>query len=219
MLNIEPDNNKHWNSKGVILAKLDRMDGSISAFDRALEIDPKAPKSWYSKGVVLMDSGRIRAALGCFYKTLDIDPVFEKGRERFLKCLDELASQIQINDAEEHLTEDKWITGPGEPKAEMEEEEGPDSEPVPPPPRMKKRKGSFLDDEMFSDEEEEEEYDEEEEEWEEIDEEDDEDWGEEKGEGEFSYITCRCGARIPVTSDERPYRFECEDCGRSGTLK
>ncbi|MFO8050114.1 MAG: tetratricopeptide repeat protein [Thermoplasmatota archaeon] len=217
MLEVEPDNEKHWNSKGIVLAKLGRLEGSISAFDRSLEIDPGVPKTWYSKGVVLMDNGKVRAALGCFYKTLDLDPAFDKARERFLKCLDEMALQKQVTVSEVEETQEKWISGPGEP---MEEKEAPvdemEEEIAPPPPRKKRRKGSYLDEDMFMEEEEEEdweEFDEEEmeEEWEELDEEEEEE--------EHPFLTCRCGNRIPITSEKRPFRFVCDECGRSGTLR
>lgn len=32
-------------------------------------------------------------------------------------------------------------------------------------------------------------------------------------------IVCKCGDDIPIYSDDRPYRFECSSCGRTGTLK
>lgn len=222
MLGVEPDNEKHWNSKGVILAKMDRIEGSIEAFDRSLEIDPKAARSWFSKGVVLMDNGKLRAALGCFYKTLDLEPDFEKARSRFLRCLDDMAALKQTSPAPETGEEkEKWINPPGEIVHETrtpvigEEEEPDEPEQVRPPPR-KRRKGSYLDEDMFSDEEE---YEEDEmESWEELD--DEEDWGEEDGsEEEIPFITCRCGAKIPIPTEERPFRFHCDDCGRSGTLK
>ncbi|MFW3147053.1 MAG: hypothetical protein ACMUIE_09610 [Thermoplasmatota archaeon] len=38
-------------------------------------------------------------------------------------------------------------------------------------------------------------------------------------EEEFDHIKCRCGALVPIPTEKRPYRFECDDCGRTGTLK
>ena len=63
--------------------------------------------------------------------------------------------------------------------------------------------------------------DEDEDDEEEWDTEDDEDegWGDEEEEEEMDSIPCRCGETIWITTDKRPYRFECEKCGRTGTLK
>jgi len=229
MIDIDPDNDQYWNSKGVVLAKLGRIDESVTAFDRGLEIDPGAPKIWYSKGVILMDNGNQRAGLACFYKALDLDPALEKARERFNRCLDELVLLKQADKSEEtpiqEDEEEEKVIRPPDETFEPEPEGRRRAREEPPEiraPKARKRGGTYLDDDMFSEEEkeedegweEEDEEKEEEEEWEE----EDEGWEEEEEEEE-EFIRCRCGEKIYIRSDDRPYRFECDNCGRTGTLK
>jgi len=222
MIKIDHSSDQFWNSRGVVLSKLGRIDEAIQAFDQGLELNPEASRIWYSKGVVLMDSGKPRAALACFYKALDADPVYEKARERFNRCLDDLVLLKQGEEGpEEEGPEDEpthraptgTIPGPGE-SPEDEEEDEEEEEPEIIEPRAVKKKGTYLDDDMFKelapDEEEEDE-----EEWEEGEEEEDE----EDEEEEQNYIVCRCGSKVLITSKKRPYRFHCKKCGRSGTLK
>jgi len=252
MIKIEHNNDQFWNSRGVVLSKLGRLEEAIQAFDQGLELNPEASRIWYSKGVVLMDGGKPRAALACFYKALDADPVYEKARERFNRCLDDLVllKQGEGEEMEEegpdteptHRAPTGTVPGPGEFKADEEEDEE-EEEPEIIEPRAVKKKGTYLDDDMFAEkapleeEEEEEEWEEEEEEEEEDEEEEEEEEDEDEGEDEEwdfdeeeeeeeeeeelgqNFIVCRCGSKIFITSDKRPYRFECEKCGRSGTLK
>ncbi|MDG6225083.1 MAG: tetratricopeptide repeat protein [Candidatus Thermoplasmatota archaeon] len=298
MLDIDPENAQFWNSKGVILAKLNRIEEALESFDRGLLLDQNEPRIWYSKGCVLMESEEFRLALACFYKSLDLDPAYTKAKDRFIRCLDEWVEsggergnepssigQDHQDTYEEDLDESdmEWSEEKRVLIDDDEEEEGirsvPRSQEI-----MKQReiKGTFLDDDLFSDENKEEtkdasweesEEDSGEEEWSEEemegwdeedgslenekdiledddasqDDEDDEDddageeWVEEElegwdGEDEPSddgsdigpneeirdikkTITCKCGDDIPIFSDERPYRFECPSCGRTGTLK
>ena len=290
MLDIDPDNAQFWNSKGVILAKLDRIEEALESFDRGLLIDQDESRIWYSKGCVLMDSGEFRLAFACLYKSLDLDPGYAKARERFVRCLDEwvdsgaptgTASPFETQDDQNSYREDveesemEWSE---EKRIVIGEEETMDEtqtisrskEII----KQRQSKGTFLDDDLFSDEDEEvkdeswaegedesgdEEWSEEEiEGWDsqadedlqdETEEEDDgtkddeegdsgEEWSEEELEGWDSQadedledeieeekptvkktIVCKCSEDIPIYSDDRPYRFECPSCGRTGTLK
>ena len=38
-------------------------------------------------------------------------------------------------------------------------------------------------------------------------------------EEEYEEISCRCGNTLKIPTDERPYRFKCSDCGRSGLIE
>jgi len=253
MIELGPENAQLFNSKGVVLAKMKRHDEAIEAFDTALRLDQGISKVWYSKGVVLMDTGGLRQALACFYKSLDLEPTYEKARERFLSCLDEMALRAQVQ--MEPTIEGPYMPGPDGEKVIPPPGEGQDEGPVHEPPNVgsgrrdeeaaeiespkaRKRRGTYLDEEMFGDEEPpEEDWDDEgapKEEDDEADEEEEdgeagsdkeapwgddgdfEDWGDQS---EASFIKCRCGAEIRVGTDERPYKFNCTSCGRSGTLK
>ncbi|MBN1390425.1 MAG: hypothetical protein JXA22_07275 [Candidatus Thermoplasmatota archaeon] len=241
MIKQDRNNDQFWNSRGVILSKLDRMDESIQAFDQGLELNPEGSRIWYSKGVVLMDGGKPRAALACFYKSLDCEPVFDKARDRFNRCLDDLVLLKQSIDAgisEEEVTHSgPTMTNrpPRDDEEEGEEGEEEEEELEISEPKARKQRGTYLEEDMFAEEKEEGEEGEEEEEeeewaegsvgeWEEEEEEEEEEWEIEQEDDEpretvSNYIVCRCGSKIPITSNDRPYKFICGDCGRTGTLK
>ncbi len=216
MIGFEPENDQFWNSKGVILAKIERIEESVEAFDMALEIDPDAARTWYSKGVILMENGSNRPALACFYKALDLDPVYQKARERFIRCLDDLILLKQAQAPEDTLEQPMHDIRVSTPQEEEDEEE---PKPEINEPKAKKRKGTYLDEDMFGKRSYEDDEDiDDDEDWEEMDDvgENDESWGDDD---EMDSIKCRCGATIWIETDKRPYRFECEDCGRTGILK
>lgn len=252
MLDLDEDNPKFWNSRGVVLAKMGDVDQSLDSFDTAIEIDPEDSNIWYSKGCVLMDNGKLRAGLGCFYKSLDLEPTNEKARERFLRCLDTMGmySTTQSDEAAAFSVEDEGEIETIEPsparevyhempsEADVVPEAGESSmepfdeqeslEKAESIRRKKSIRGTFLDEDMFGEEidewseEEEEEYEEEEEDYEEPDIEDEE-WDieevEEEEEEPYKIIRCKCGGEIPIYTRKRPARFECPECGRTGTLK
>jgi tetratricopeptide (TPR) repeat protein len=273
MLDIDPENAQFWNSKGVLLAKVDRLEEALVSFDRSLELDPDEPKTWYSKGCVLMDGGEHRLALACLYKSLDLDPEMQKARDRFNKCLDDWVASGDHKSVEDEVEtgvedeEESWsqgseilITGDEDVIYPTEETTSDDSGTRMNTKDILKRKeesGSFLDDDLFSEDGDEgsgpsEEDEETEEEWaeddldrwsedevdrsgeeDEEDESDEEEWSEDELEGwdddamsetgqepiPLKTIRCRCGTEIPIYNDERPYRFECPNCSRTGTLK
>lgn len=243
MVDFDPDSSRHHTSRGVVLAKLERTEEALEELDEALELDVDDERAWYSKGCILMDSGRPRPALACFYKSLDLDPGQLKARDRFLKCLAMMQDQETDEEVQEEIRHDEGVfhseetvTEPeeGEPSwmdmIETDEDSGPTSVETPvferPPlpdeePDLSETgygKGTFLDEDMFDEEESEDEFEdwgEEDEEEEEFEEEDE--W--EEDEEPVGVIQCRCGSDIPIYSDERPYRFECPECGRTGSLK
>jgi hypothetical protein len=188
----------------------------------------------------LMDAGEHRLALACFYKSLDLEPTHEKARDRFVRCLDEWialggpsAEEKEIlseegeaeihdeRDAEGDWSEEEVIT------VKEEEDEAP-KRPSMAAQEIRKKKeveGTFLDEDLFaenggdgpSDEEAgpEEDWTEEGEVWE-------ENGGNEEEEGPPTprkVVPCKCGHQIPIFTDDRPVRFECPSCGRTGTLK
>lgn len=241
LIDLDPEISEFHVSKGVILAKIGRIAESIEEIDEAITLNKEDQKAWYSKGCILMDNGKVRPALGCFYKSLDLDPNHVKSTNRFLRCLELMRQEDRARD---DLTGGIYHDGPSlvsedekpvfnatfeEEEDEDEEDEYEDEAPdlpdeAPDLPRRRK-KGSLLDDDLFDDEEDEEwgEFDEDEDEEFEEDEEDDEedDWDDfdEDEEVPVGFLDCRCGGSIPIYSNERPYRFECPDCGRTGKLK
>ncbi len=249
MVDTDPEDSRNHTSRGVILAKLSRIEEALEELDEAIGIDNEDEKAWYSKGCILMDSGRARPALACFYKSLDLDPGQEKARERFLKCLkmmqdllkgddedptlfyegptlireDEDGNPVQEDDASSWRTMIDGTGGTVE-KAHVpvfERPPLPEEEPDIFDEDPKRR--SILDDDMFEGPQDDfEDWDDEDEAQEEDDgvdwsEDGEEDW---TGDDEpIGTVKCRCGSDIPIYSQERPYRFECPGCGRTGTLK
>ncbi len=297
LIGLDKESAMFWNSKGVILSKLNRTKEAIEAFDQALEMDPDESKVWYSKGSVLLNLNKLRHALACFYKALDIEPGYAKAKEKFMFCLDEMvkidkiklmealkeeppildeevvSEDVDQGEEDEEMPVDPWAEGKGsklvddlfnddenDDEKEEEEEEGwgtddgdssvddlfddddgsedpsdlqdddledDDGSEAPSDLQdddLEDDDGSEDDDEEvleFTDEDEDEEdegwgdYDEEED-TPELDENDDED------DGSFmvprKQFDCKCGSIITIDSDRRPYKFECGNCGRTGTI-
>ena len=238
MVDIDPDSSRHHTSRGVVLAKLDRTDEALEEMDEALALDVDDERAWYSKGCVLMDIGRPRPALACFYKSLDLGPGQLKARDRFLKCLALMQEgETAVEDETQH--EDTYSYSQAEETQPASEEVTPswtdmiqtddDSDPeggeapvIERPPLPDEEPdlsetdhdgSSLLDDDMFDETEPDEDF----EDWGVEDEEEDEGWGED--DESVGVIKCRCGSDIPIFSEERPYRFECPECGRTGTLR
>ena len=223
MVSLEPESAESHTSRSVILAKLGRIEESVKEIDEALSIDDSDPKAWYSKGCILMDNDMSRPALACFYKSLDLDPSQKRGRNRFIRCLDQMMSEgtetvKEIYQEGPALFKEDPSVKPVY-KADFsddDDEDLPEGEPLPdeePDLPARGRDGSYLDDDLFDDDVVEAE------EWgddEDLDEV--ESWGDDEDEPVGSII-CRCGQEIMINSEERPYRFECPDCGRNGSLK
>lgn len=248
MIDIDEESPKFWNSRGVVLSKLGRIDESLENFDNAIVFDDSDPKIWFSKGCVLMDNGKLRAGLGCFYKALDLDPSMDKARERFLRCLDLMKEYMEKSVEEEHEEEEETMEEPSSGQEIYHEMPTPDSvaqeageykrekvedqeslEVAESIRRKKEIRGTFLDEDMFQEEDDdwsdiEEQADEEAEEEEDVWDEDEAEgdvWDEEEAEDEEEpekVIRCKCGASIPIYTKKRPTRFECPECGRTGTL-
>lgn len=248
LVETDPEDSRNHTSRGVILAKLSRIEEALEEMDEAIEIDNEDEKAWYSKGCILMDSGRARPALACFYKSLDLDPGQDKARDRFLKCLTMMQDLLKddeevpgmFHDGPTLIREDEdgnpvqeddassWRTMIEGNQKTVEKAHVPVFE-RPPLPKNEPdifnedpRRRSILDDDMFEGPQVEDEF----EDWEDEDETEDEvDWSEDEdddraGEDEpVGTVKCRCGADIPIYSNDRPYRFECPGCGRTGTLK
>ena len=63
-----------WASKGYALAKLERFDEALDAYDRAITIDPKQAVGWSNKGYALVKLQRYYEALEACDCAIKIDP-------------------------------------------------------------------------------------------------------------------------------------------------
>ena len=73
-LKIKPDDHEAWNSRGIALRKLGRLEEAISSYDQALKIKPDYHKAWYGRGYALDDLGRIEEAISSYDQALKIKP-------------------------------------------------------------------------------------------------------------------------------------------------
>ncbi len=71
---LNPDHSRAYWHIGNILSKTGDMDGSLAAFDKALESDPKDIYAWNDKGNALKEMGRLREAAACYKQALIIRP-------------------------------------------------------------------------------------------------------------------------------------------------
>jgi tetratricopeptide (TPR) repeat protein len=70
-LEINLNNAGAWYNKGIVLAKLDRTDDAISAYDMALNIDPAFGTAWNNKGNIFARLGKYEKAIEAFKKALN----------------------------------------------------------------------------------------------------------------------------------------------------
>ncbi len=64
-----------WRGKGIALAKLDRNDEALDAFDKSANLSSEyAPYAWTGKGDILRDIGRYEEAIYAYDMALDLYP-------------------------------------------------------------------------------------------------------------------------------------------------
>jgi tetratricopeptide (TPR) repeat protein len=73
-LELNPNSTQAWNSKGIILGSIGRMNESIECFDRALSINSSHAEVWNNLGVSIDWSGRNADSLGCYNRAIDLNP-------------------------------------------------------------------------------------------------------------------------------------------------
>ena len=71
----EPGDAAAWHNRGVILAKLRRLEEAVGSFDKALAIQPTA-EAWTNRGAALLELTRLEEALSNFDKALAVKPAF-----------------------------------------------------------------------------------------------------------------------------------------------
>jgi len=239
ILEQTPEDDVAWNNRGIVLSKLGKPKNAILSFDKALELNPKVPQVWYGKGSVLMTLEKYRYALGCFYKVIDLEPGNKKAEEKFTECLARLRGEAQAKPAEEKKPE------PAKPVAEEEEEaeepsdefEEPKKAPAQPAEAPKKKESPKT---LIRDEDQEYTLPELEAEdmtgiketepvkeaappkkevsWEEEEEEEKPAAPEPAKPKTLKTIACKCGNPIEIDTSQKPVKFKCVKCGRTGTI-
>jgi len=71
---LDPNLTLAWNSKGILLGTICRLDESIACFDEALRIDSTAAKVWNNKGVSLDWNGKHNESLRCYDRAIELKP-------------------------------------------------------------------------------------------------------------------------------------------------
>jgi tetratricopeptide (TPR) repeat protein len=73
-LGLDSNSALSWNSKGIALGSVCRLDESIESFDRALSIDSDLAEVWNNKGVSFDWLGRHDQSLGCYDRAIRLKP-------------------------------------------------------------------------------------------------------------------------------------------------
>lgn len=71
---LDPNLTSAWNSKGILLGTVCRLDESIACFDEALLIDSTAAEVWNNKGVSLDWNGKHNESLRCYDRAIELNP-------------------------------------------------------------------------------------------------------------------------------------------------
>ncbi len=71
---LKPNDPKAWKGKGDALFKLERYEGALAAYDKALQFQPNDPKILSNKARVLDQSGRYQEALDVQEQAIKIAP-------------------------------------------------------------------------------------------------------------------------------------------------
>ncbi len=71
---IKPKNPQAWKSKGNALFQLERYEGALAAYDKALQLQPNDSKTLNNKGKVFYQIGRYQEALDVYEQAIKIAP-------------------------------------------------------------------------------------------------------------------------------------------------
>ena len=66
------DDSDAWHNKCNALARLERHEGAIECYDKAIRLTPEDYGAWYSKGESLKELGRDDKAEECFAKAKEL---------------------------------------------------------------------------------------------------------------------------------------------------
>jgi len=78
-LQIKPDNDYAWNSRGALLCDhLGKYEEAIASFDRALQIKPDLHEACYNRGVALGELGKYEEAIASYDRVLQFKPDYHE---------------------------------------------------------------------------------------------------------------------------------------------
>jgi tetratricopeptide (TPR) repeat protein len=75
-LKLNPSSPSVWDSRGMALANLGRLQEALEAHIKATELDPEFAKAWNNQGVALADLKRYQEALAAYNTAIKLDPGF-----------------------------------------------------------------------------------------------------------------------------------------------
>ncbi|NEO84885.1 MAG: tetratricopeptide repeat protein [Spirulina sp. SIO3F2] len=73
-IKLEPDNDSHWYSKGVIFYLLGHREESLRDFEKAIEINPDDEHNCNAHGFVLRSLGKSKESLDSYNRVLELNP-------------------------------------------------------------------------------------------------------------------------------------------------
>lgn len=96
-IKLNPKNTRAWNNKGVALAEINNLTGSIYCFERAIEVDPTLAESWNNKGASLDGLDLHSDAIACYSNATALNPYLAEAWYNIARSYNELG----MNGAEE----------------------------------------------------------------------------------------------------------------------
>lgn len=73
-LEIDPNYDLAWNTRGGCLLAMGRFDRALQSFDRSLQINPQYVAAWYNRGTCLRRQGKHAEALQSYEEALRLNP-------------------------------------------------------------------------------------------------------------------------------------------------
>jgi len=73
-IEIDPNDEEAWYSKGWPLGELERHEEAIECYDKAIELNPNYDTAWYNKGFELGKLERHEEAIECYDKAIELNP-------------------------------------------------------------------------------------------------------------------------------------------------
>ena len=81
-LELDPDNSKLWDTRGVALSRVGLKEEAQESFEVALDLEPDNSRAWSNLGVLYASQARFEEAVNSFDHSLELeqdnDEVFEK---------------------------------------------------------------------------------------------------------------------------------------------
>jgi tetratricopeptide (TPR) repeat protein len=106
-LELDPENSKIWDIRGVVLSRLDLKDEAQESFEVALDLKPDNAKAWSNLGILYASKGRFDEAINSFDHSIELEnendeiwnnrgtALFSLGK--YKKALESFQRAIEIN--------------------------------------------------------------------------------------------------------------------------